>query len=262
MGQSWDAYQIMLAGLTNEVDGAKEHYNTYKKECAEAGIKRYADAGGCPKCCGRGYYWETYGRHQCGCEGKGDVDTGLLRLTEDESRQLFGLNAAHTALKSELASWKPRIIKDDLVMYCNERARAKFTKDGPQAGEKVPCYTCGIVFWINFDHRLGVEVISGEHIGMKFFTSVANVKHVNTWKKVMEKESIAARLAEYTPKLGDWVTCRIHYGKVIRLLCLRGTDTLGVFIRTPGGLRYSMPAHECRKSEPMPTNMLETLETM
>lgn len=254
MGQGREAYEIIVAGIEDECAAVNTSITTYLEACKERGRERFAAAGGCSACWGTGYLdWRSP------CSGQHHTDRALLGYSEEENAYVFGLRAALKALHQELKNWHPIIEKGDLVMYDNERARASFGGHGPKRGLKVPCYSCGIVNWIQMEWRVGVKVITGEHEGEVFYTSVKNVHHVNTWKKVMEREGIQERLREYTPKPGHWVTCRKHYGKVIRLTHRHGSVNLRVLIQTPGRLRHWFPAHECRESNPVPTNMLEEL---
>ncbi len=259
MGQTHKAYGIMIDCLKGELDATKECRSAARDAAIEKGQARFKEAGGCMQCLGVGYIYlqDSWKRIGCACSGKGSTDRKLLLKTlEDRNADYHRGQAVNMATK-ELAAWQPLIERGDLVMYNNERARAKFAKDCKQAGERVPCYTCGTVTWAQIAARCCVEVITGPNTGMSFYTSIRNVSHVNTWKKVMEKESIKARLALYKPKRNDYVWCRGHYGRVTRVTRLRGTATLGVGLRTPGNLFYCFPAHECRQGEAPKSNLLE-----
>lgn len=261
MGQSREAYGIMIDCLKGELEAAKESRAANSAAVTEAGQARFKEAGGCMQCLGVGYIYlqDSWKRIGCACSGKGSTDRRLLLKTREDRESDYHLGQAVNMAKKELAAWQPLIERGDLVMYDNERARAKFSRDGREAGERVPCYTCGTVTWAQITARCRIEVITGPNTGMSFYTSISNISHVNAWKKVMEKEGVMARLALYKPKRNDWVWCRGHYGRVTRVTHLRGTATLGVGLRTPGNLFYWFPAHECRQGEAPKSNLLENM---
>lgn len=261
VGQTREAYDIMLGCLTDECDAAKKRLSSDTAAMAVGGQERFKEAGGCMECLGVGYVYITRWKHvPCGsCDGAMVLERVLLARTDEEEELVWRLREAVAMAEKEIKAWTPGIERNDLVMYFNEKARAKFARNCKDAGIKVPYYTCGIVEWLQLGHRAGIKVITGPHEGMFFYTGYANIRHVNGWKKIMEKEGVVARLAVYTPKRGDYVWCRGHYGKVLRTPCLKGSTTLAVRLQTPGKLYYTLPAHECRKADAPKTNLLEEM---
>lgn len=185
-------------------------------------------------------------------ERRGDY-RGLARwyARMGEHRKAYKIMIKALEGTPELKEWLPCIEAGDYVLYSNPRARAVFTRKDKLAGQRVPHYCAGDVFWSN-DYRAGIKIITPKDCrGHLFYTNHTNLSHVDPWLKVQDDQEVMLKLQEYTPQRGDTVNWKGHIGRVIWCGHDPRSPGLTVKLRTLYGRVYHYaPAHECRPFSP------------